>query len=143
MPLCLPLCCPLCCPLVCLSFSSLVLLSSFRQLSCLASCLACFPALSLAFLALWLGFWCWLGCCFFFPFGLYAQKERALRVGACSLVLLWVCYMFSASLIVASFDVENIHPAPQVRCALNLPPRVFRVSLIARVSPTIANAFSE
>lgn len=68
----------------------LVLLSCFRLLSCLASCLACFPALCLAFLALWHGFWRWLGCCFFFPYGLYA-KERALRVGASSLVLLWVC----------------------------------------------------
>lgn len=57
--------------------------------------------------------------------------------------LLWVYYMLSAFLSVDSFAFENIHPAPQVRRALNLPPRVFKVSLIARVSPIIAIAFSE
>ena len=29
-------------------------------------------------------------CCFFFPYGCMRKKERALRVGASSLVLLWV-----------------------------------------------------
>lgn len=139
---CLPLFyifCPAFCPFV-LSVSSLVLLSPALLLGFLPCLLSC--SLS-CFLALLLGFWCWLGCCFFFPFGLYVQKERARRVGASSLVLLWVCYMFSASLSADSFAFENIHPAPQVKCALNLPPRVFKVSLIARVSPTIAIAFSE
>ena len=31
-----------------------------------------------------------LSLCFLFPFRMYIQKERALRVGASSLVLLWV-----------------------------------------------------
>ena len=57
--------------------------------------------------------------------------------------LLFVCYMFSAAFIASSFDFEKTHPAPQVRCALNLPPRFFKVSLIARVSPITAIAFSE
>ena len=57
------------CGVFCLYFISfapaLVLLSCFRGLLSLASCLAC----SAAFLALWVGFFAWLGCCFFFPFG--------------------------------------------------------------------------
>ena len=96
-----------------------------------------FPALSLGV----------FGCCFLFPFGLYA-KRKGVRVSSLRPLLsccgaLWVYYMLSAFLSVASFDFEKIHPAPQVRCALNLPPRVFKVSLIARVSPIIATAFSE
>ena len=58
-------------------------------------------------------------------------------------LLLFVCYMFSAAFKASSFDFEKIHPAPQVKCALNLPPMVFKVSLIARVSPITAIAFSE
>ena len=72
-------------------------------------------------------------------------KERARRVGASSLCS-WVVgllYMFSAAFIASSFDFEKIHPAPQVRCALNLPPMALSVSLIARVSPITAIAFSE
>ena len=78
----------------------------------------------------------------FFPFGKKKKKERASGL----LVLsswLWACYMFRAAFSASSFDFEKIHPAPQVRCALNLPPMAFSVSLIARVSPTIAMAFSE
>ena len=85
---------------------------------------------------------------FLFPLRMCAQKERAQSVVPCVLSclvvgLLWVYYMLSAFLSVVSFAFENIHPAPQVRWALNLPPRVFSVSLISRVSPTIAIAFSE
>ena len=58
-------------------------------------------------------------------------------------LLLFVCYMFSAAFIASSLVFEKIHPAPQVRCALNLPPKLFKVSLIARVSPITAIAFSE
>ena len=65
-----------------LSFSSLVLLSCFRLLSCLASCLVRF-----------LGFVAWLlvlvGLLAFFPFRMYRQKERAQRF--CSLRPLFVC----------------------------------------------------
>ena len=84
-------------------------------------------------------------CCFFFPYGISAKRKGAIPcVLSCPVVgLLWVYYMFSAFLSVDSFAFENIHPAPQVRRALNLPPRVFSVSLIARVSPIIATAFSE
>ena len=115
---------------------------------CPAFMLFAFPFLSLSIFAL-VVFCCRLSCFVFslagvaFSLSDYTQKERARRVGASSLVLLRVYYIFSASLIAASFAFENIHPAPQVRCALNLPPRVLRVSLIARVSPTIAIAFSE
>lgn len=42
----------------------LVLLSS-----CSPAWLPALPAFCLVFLALWLGFWYWLGCCFFFPCG--------------------------------------------------------------------------
>ena len=110
---------------------SLPLLLSVCPLSCLSSlvysCVLCGSC----------------GLLFPFPLRTMCKKERARRVGASSLVLLWVCYIFSASLSVASFAFENIHPAPQERWLLNLPPMVFRVSLIARVSPTIAIAFSE
>ena len=79
---------------------------------------------------------------FFFPSG-GMTKERAHRVGASSLRGLWACYMLRAAFIASSFDFEKIHPAPQVRCALNLPPRAFSVSFIVRVSPITAIAFSE
>ena len=79
-----------------------------------------------------------------FPFGRYDKKKgRTVLVRPLFVRGLWACYMFRAAFIAASFDFEKIHPAPQVRCALNLPPRAFKVSLIARVSPTIARAFSE
>ena len=46
----------------------------------------------------------WVCCCFLFPFGLYAQKERARRVGASPLVLLCEsCYALS-SLYSVSFS---------------------------------------
>ena len=96
----------------------------------------------------WLCFLCWgVLLVALFPFGRYDKKKgrtvlaRPLFVG-CRL-LLFVCYMFSAAFIASSFDFEKIHPAPQVKCALNLPPMVFKVSLIARVSPITAIAFSE
>ena len=101
----------------------------------LCCCLGCFAPVVCGFL---LG--CWR---FFFPSDDCDKKKgrtvlaRPLFVG-CG----WF-YMFSAAFIVSSFDFEKIHPAPQVRCALNLPPMAFSVSLIARVSPTIAMAFSE
>ena len=80
----------------------------------------------------------------FFPFGRYDKKKgRTLLARPLFVRGLWACYMLSAAFIASSFDFEKIHPAPQVRCALNLPPRVFKVSLIARVSPITANAFSE
>ena len=85
----------------------------------------------------------WVVVCGFLSLSVYAQKERALRVGASSLRGLWVCYMLSAAFIASSFDFEKIQPAPQVRCALNLPPMAFKVSLIALVSPITAIAFSE
>ena len=74
------------------------------------------------------------------------KKGRAFRLVLSLFVgcgLLFVCYMFSAAFSASSFDFEKIHPAPQVRCALNLPPRALSVSLIARVSPITAMAFSE
>ena len=134
--------CPPFCPF-CLSFSSLVLLSCFRLLSCLASCLACFPALCLVFLALWVGF---LSLSDGFRYKKKGRKVFASRplLSCCGLLSFSLSvYVFSASLSAASFAFENIHPAPQERWLLNLPPSVFRVSLIARVSPTIAIAFSE
>ena len=72
---------------VCLSFypfaSVFALLLSF----CLSFSLFAPVVLWLSsFFALFL----FVGCCFLFPFGLYVQKERARRVGASSLVLLWV-----------------------------------------------------
>ena len=96
---------------------------------CLSSFLV-FPALALYFL---------------FPLRYMRKKKgrNSLRPLLFCCGALWVYYMLSASLSVASFDFEKIQPAPQVRCALNLPPRVLRVFLIARVSPTIAIAFSE
>ena len=100
-----------------------------------------------ASLLLFVGFSWVVGCVVGGSFSLrmIATKERARRVGASSLrgLLLFVCYMFSAAFIASSFDFEKIQPAPQVRCALNLPPKLFKVSLIARVSPIIARAFSE
>ena len=92
---------------------------------------------------------CWL--CFvvvvllvvLFPFGRYDKKKgravlvRPLFVGCGGF------YMFSAAFKASSFDFEKIQPAPQVKCALNLPPMAFKVSLIARVSPITAIAFSE
>ena len=96
---------------------------------------------------------CWfrLGCGLCWWWLSFPSDDMTKRRGAPLLVLplfvrgllLFVCYMFSAAFIASSFDFEKIHPAPQVRCALNLPPRAFKVSLIARVSPTIARAFSE
>lgn len=64
------------CGVFCLLFSSLVLLSCFLLLSCLASCLACFPALCLAFLASWLvlGFLSF-GLLFLFPFRTICKKK--------------------------------------------------------------------
>ena len=114
-------------------FLSLSLFLSFVLVSLCLMCFACSLVLSCLFLCL---------CVFFFPCGL-KDKKKGRKFFASSLVLLWVCYIFSASLSVASFAFENIHPAPQERCLLNLPPRVLRVSLIAFVSPTIAIAFSE
>ena len=53
--------------------------------------LSCFrPALLLCFVACFLSCSLGLCCCFFFPFGLYVQKERA-QFLASSLVLLWAC----------------------------------------------------
>lgn len=204
----------------CVFASSFYPICSYLSLylpSSLPLCIAFWPLSSL----LWLSFFVILHClcCFLFPFGLYAQKERAQSVVPCVLacpvvgcfILLLLCiprtrqgsarqyhnkvlekgnliecsklfcarlcsclcsskfvlflfsylfllvgscflspfrcrgllYMFRVAFIASSFDFEKIHPAPQVRCALNLPPRVFKVSLIARVSPTIAIAFSE
>ena len=74
---------------VCLSFirfsSSLLLFFAFVLLSCFA-CLLCQPCLFV--LSLWL-----FGCVVGFSFSLsdYTQKERARRVGASSLRVLWVC----------------------------------------------------
>ena len=138
---------------VCLCFSlyvlvfvllSLCLLSLACSLVCLVcSCCSCG--------SLWVSF-------VSFSLSDYTQKERAQSVCLASYlrvlcVALSCCcfvspfslsvYMFSASLSVDSFAFENIHPAPQERWLLNLPPRVLRVSLIAFVSPTIAIAFSE
>lgn len=136
---------------VCPSFSSFLLLSSLFLLSscsCPASLLGfCSWSCPLYLYGLFLAFLP-LGLLFPFPFRMYTQKERAQRFVPCVLScpvvgLLWVYYMLSAFLRVDSFVFENIHPAPQVRWALNLPPRVFKMSLIARVSPTIATAFSE
>ena len=65
-------------------------------------------------LSLWL-FGC--GCCFLFPFGLYAKRKGA-KVLPLVPSLVLCCgfvYMFSASLSVVSFVFENIHPAPQER----------------------------
>ena len=82
---------------------------------------SCFCPFVLVFLCL-LSFACSLAlsflscfvCSFFFPYGLYAKRK-----GRNSLRPLFVCcvlvYMFSASLSVASFAFENIHPAPQER----------------------------
>lgn len=129
--LCLPFVfspCPAFCPFA-LSFVLSLLLLSF----------ACPLALSLL-------------SCFVFSFGVAGvafslSDVQTKRKGAIPCVLscpvVGCCYMLSTSRSVASFDFENIHPAPQVRCALNLPPRVLRVSLIALVSPTTAIAFSE
>ena len=115
-----------------LAVACITLLLCFRGLSC-----CCFaPVLCLL---LWgCGLCCWLS------FPLVGMTKRKGKRFACPLFVGcgWF-YMFSAAFIASSFDFEKIHPAPQVRCALNLPPRVFKVSLIARVSPIIARAFSE
>ena len=79
----------------------------------------------------------------FFPFRYMRKKKGRSVFGASSLRGLWACYMLSAAFIASSFDFEKIQPAPQVRCALNLPPMAFKVSLIVRVSPITAIAFSE
>ena len=93
------------------------ILSFFAMLFVLLSLLSSrYPSL------LWLSFFVLLHCfcgslgvvVVSFSLSVYTQK-RALRVGASSLVLLWGCYMFSASLSADSFAFENIHPAPQVR----------------------------
>lgn len=82
------------CGVFCLRFpllSSLVLfcplLCSFRAALVLLSCLACFPAFCLAFLALWLGLLAWLGCLLSFPFGRLQIRKR----GAFSASLPAVC----------------------------------------------------
>ena len=69
-------CCVFASLLSSLLFSFLSFCSCFRLLSCLASCLACFPALCLVFLALWLGFLRWLGCWLSFPFGRLQIRKR-------------------------------------------------------------------
>lgn len=108
---------------------------------CRLGCCGCFAPIVCAGCGLWwLCCWWWL----FSPFGRYDKRKGApLLVLPLFVRVLWACYMFSAALIASSFDFEKIQPAPQVRCALNLPPMAFSVSLIARVSPTIARAFSE
>ena len=111
---------------LCLCYSRLVLLAAWLLLLVLSS------------LSLWV-------VVSFSLTDVCAKRKGAIPcVLSCPVVgLLWVYYMLSAFLSVDSFAFENIHPAPQVRRALNLPPRVFKVSLIARVSPIIAIAFSE
>ena len=127
------------CPLVLLSSCSLAWLSA---LPAFLLCLSSLPVLSICvvFVALWVC--CWV---FFFPCGLYAKRKGAkvLPLVSSLVVCCGLVYMFSASLSVVSFVFENIHPAPQERWLLNLPPRDLSVSLIARVSPTTAIAFSE
>ena len=114
--------------------NSLALAVALRGLSCY-----CFAPFLCVLRLCWLCCWWW----FFFPLDDMTKKKgrtvlaRPLFAG-CG----WF-YMFSAAFIASSFDFEKIHPAPQVRCALNLPPRLFKVSLIARVSPITAIAFSE
>lgn len=87
-----------------ISSGALPLLSLACPLGCLASALGLVISL-------------FVGCCFFFPFGLCAKRKGAIPcVLSCPVVgLLWVYYKLSAFLSVASFDFENIHPAPQVR----------------------------
>ena len=89
----------------------------------------------------------WVVGCGSFSLRMIATKRKGKPLGlvlsSWVVGLLFVCYMFRAAFIASSLDFEKIHPAPQVRCALNLPPRVFKVSLIARVSPITASAFSE
>lgn len=80
-----------------LLFSSFLLLSSLFLLSscsCPASLLGFCSWSCLAFLALWLGFWCWLGCCFFFPFGICVKRKgaRCFCVLSCPVVGCVVCY---------------------------------------------------
>ena len=105
---------------------------------CPSPCLLCSGCLLLVLLS----------CLFLWSLSLFPFPLRYIRKkGRNFLRPLFVCcvlvYMFSASLSVVSFVFENIHPAPQERWLLNLPPRFFRVSLIALVSPTTAIAFSE
>ena len=88
-----------------ISSGALPLLSLACPLGCLASALGLVISL-------------FVGYCFFFPYGISAKRKGAkcFCVLSCPVVgLLWVYYMLSAFLSVASFDFENIHPAPQVR----------------------------
>lgn len=59
-------------PLFYIFCPALVLLSCFRGLLPLASCLAC----SAAFLALWVGFFAWLGCWLSFPSDGFRHKKK-------------------------------------------------------------------
>ena len=107
-----------------LSFCPFVFLScpAFVQLSCLASCLACFPALCLVFLALWIGF---------LSLSDYTQKERAQSGFASSLVLLWACldvlkhYRYFLRFIVpmsSPFTYNSCDLFRMIRCVFSLLP---------------------
>ena len=119
----------------------LALLAFLALLDCFSSCI-CFVCFACAALVLCLCWLCGLCCWLFFPSG-DMTKRKGKRFACPLFVGCGWFYMFSAAFKAPSFDFEKIQPAPQVRCALNLPPRVFKVSLIARVSPITAIAFSE